>query len=135
MTAPGAAPTPSAETAFVRALDARRPEAIAAVFAADGVLEVPQGRFSGARDITGYYSERFAKVGGSRHYLSELDSAELPGGGRRSDWNYLAVIGAGDAAGLLTVGSYRFLVDAEGSVTRLVVTVAETYRLESARLP
>jgi hypothetical protein len=59
--------------AYASVLDDPTPEAVAALFSENGVLEVPMGRFEGRAAVAAFYRSRLGpKDGDKRHFLCNL---------------------------------------------------------------
>ncbi|WP_181311747.1 nuclear transport factor 2 family protein [Nocardioides campestrisoli] len=67
--------------AYAETLDDPTPEAVAALFTEDGVLEVPSGSFEGRAEITEFYRSRLTPEDGEkRHFLVNLRTRHLEPG-------------------------------------------------------
>lgn len=98
--------------------DRGRIEEVIAVFAADGILEIPGQSLAGREAIAGFLSGVATKgapsvdLRGSRHHLS-TSRIELEGEDAAQGWTYFFVMRAGQ---MLQEGTYidRFVRTAEG---------------------
>ena len=66
---------------YAQTLDDPTPEAVAALFTEDGVLEVPSGSFQGRAAIADFYRSRLTpEDGDKRHFLVNLRTRQLEPG-------------------------------------------------------
>lgn len=96
--------------AYAEVLDDPTPEAVAALFADDGVLRVPAGDFAGRDAVAGFYRDRL--VGGSekRHFLMNVRTRAL-GPGLVEVASYFVFTARDTAASGLGWGTYLDVIE------------------------
>lgn len=97
--------------AYAEVLDDPTPEAVAELFAEDGVLSVPAGDFTGRDEIAGFFRSRFGPESGEkRHFLTDVRTRALAPGVVEVASYFLFTSRERDASGL-GWGTYLDVID------------------------
>jgi uncharacterized protein (TIGR02246 family) len=92
---------------YAEAYDQRRPADFAAVFTADGTLELPDGRtITGRADLTAFAAAAAARRPHTHHFVG-VPRTEVDGDRARSGTHVVAVSRLGDSVRLLVLGRYE----------------------------
>jgi len=110
---------------YARACDRQDADAVVALFAPDGEIEIPGTVYNGVTEIKVFYQQAFTDDPSIKSHIITNTETAWRGGGLIAIDAYLLYTAAGDASSVLGWGEYHAIVrvGAEAAIQRLTISI------------